>query len=301
MNLSSCDICPRSCKVDRLRGEAGVCGATGENVFLGRAALHYYEEPCISGKEGSGAVFFSGCSLKCVYCQNEPLSRFAVGQEVTAERLSEIFLELEKKGANTLNLVTPTHYAFQVKEALKQAKSRGSTLPVVWNTGGYERAETLRELDGLIDVYLTDFKYMDPALAARLSAAGDYPEIAKEALAEMVRQCPAPAFNARGIMTKGVLVRHLLLPGHVKNGKDTVSYIYRTYGDRVYFSLMNQYTVLRAFPEHPELNRTVTKREYERLIDHALSLGVKNAFIQEGGTMKESFIPAWDYEGVKKP
>ena len=298
MDLSFCEICPRKCRKNRLQGEAGFCRVTGENVFLGRAALHYYEEPCISGTEGSGAVFFSGCSLRCLYCQNKPLSDFTLGKEVTVDRLAEIFLELEKRGANTLNLVTPTHYAFQIEKALKQAKSRGLSLPVVYNTGGYERKETLKALNGLIDVYLTDFKYMDSGLAGALSAAPDYPEAAKTALEEMVRQCPAPEFNERGIMAKGVIVRHLLLPGHVKNGKDTVEYVYRTYGDRVWFSLMNQYTVMGSFPDHPELGRTVTKREYGRFIDFALGLGVKNAYVQEGETMKESFIPEWDYEGV---
>ena len=298
MDLSCCDICPRNCRVDRLRGETGVCRASGENVFLGRAALHFYEEPCISGTEGSGAVFFSGCSLRCLYCQNKPLSDFNVGKEVTVERLSEIFLELENKGANTLNLVTPTHYAYQIEKALKKAKSRGLSIPVVYNTGGYERKETLEALSGLIDVYLTDFKYMDPKLAGALSMASDYPKAAKKALEEMVRQCPSPAFDERGIMTKGVIVRHLLLPGHVKNGKDTVEYVYRTYGDAVWFSLMNQYTVMGVWKDHPELCRTVTKREYERFIDFALGLGVQNAYVQEGETMKESFIPAWDYEGV---
>ncbi|MBR5738722.1 MAG: radical SAM protein [Lachnospiraceae bacterium] len=298
MDLSACTCCPRQCGVDRLAGEKGYCRVTGENVFLGRAALHFYEEPCISGKEGSGAVFFSGCSLRCVYCQNKELSDFTIGKEVTPERLAEIFLELQKQGANTLNLVTPTHYACQIEKALKRAKSCGLSIPVVYNTGGYEAVSTLKELAGLIDVYLTDFKYMDPLLAAKLSGTEDYPERAKEALSEMVRQCPKPVFNERGIMTKGVLIRHLLLPGHVRNGKDTVGYVYRTYGDRVWFSLMNQYTVLRDFPDCPELNRTVTKREYERFVNDALGLGVKNAFIQEGGTEKESFIPAWDYEGV---
>ena len=284
--------------MNRLKGEAGFCRAAGENVFLGRAALHFYEEPCVSGKEGSGAVFFSGCSLRCLYCQNKPLSEFSVGREVTVGQLAEIFLELEKKGANTLNLVTPTHYAFQIEKALKQAKLRGLSIPVVYNTSGYERKETLQALSGLIDVYLTDFKYMDRELGAALSKAPDYPETAKKALSEMVRQCPSPSFDERGIMTKGVIVRHLLLPGHVKNARDTVEYVYRTYGDRVWFSLMNQYTVMGEWPDHPELNRTVTKREYARLVDFAIGLGVKNAFIQEGMTMKESFIPKWDYEGV---
>ncbi|MBO4412223.1 MAG: radical SAM protein [Lachnospiraceae bacterium] len=298
MNLSDCTICPRNCHADRAAGRAGYCGVPGETVFLGRAALHYYEEPCISGKEGSGAVFFSGCSLRCVYCQNAELSTFRVGKEITVERLSEIFLELQKQGANTLNLVTPTHYACQILKALKTAKLCGLSIPVVYNTGGYEKAETLKELEGLIDVYLTDFKYMDPVLARHLSGAADYPETAKSALAEMVRQCPDPCFSPTGIMTHGILIRHLLLPGHVKNAIDTVDYIYRLYGEHVYFSLMNQYTVLGDFPEAPELNRKVTRREYGRFIDHALEIGIRNAFIQEGGTEKASFIPEWDFEGV---
>lgn len=298
MDLRACDLCPRSCKRNRLENEAGYCRVSGQGVFLARAALHFYEEPCISGKEGSGAVFFSGCNLRCVYCQNREISGFTVGKEVSLSRLSEIFLELQKQGANTLNLVTPTHYALQIRDALKQAKSSGLTIPVVYNTGGYEKPSTLRELEGYIDVYLTDFKYTDSDLAARFSGAPDYPERAKEALEEMVRQRPETVFDERGIMTKGVLVRHLLLPGHVKNGKDTVEYVYRTYGDRVWQSLMNQYTVIRDIPEFPELNRKVTRREYGRLVDHALRLGIKNAFIQEGETAKESFIPEFDFEGV---
>jgi len=298
MNLSACDLCPRNCKADRLSGKAGACRVTGEEILLSRAALHFFEEPCISGKEGSGAVFFCGCNLHCIFCQNRQISNGERGKAVSVERLSEIFLELQRKGANNINLVTPTHYSLQIRDALILAKGRGLSIPVAYNCGGYEKAETLKELEGLIDIYLTDFKYMDPVIAGEFSGAADYPEKAKAALREMVRQIPESIFDDRGMMKRGVIVRELLLPGHVKNSKAVTEYLYSTYGNSIWLSLMNQYTPFGAHGNHPELSRKVTKREYEKLIDHALTLGVENAFIQEGGTADESFIPAFDFEGV---
>ena len=293
-----CEMCPRKCRAERQNGTAGFCGVSGAGVSLARAALHYWEEPCISGTRGSGTVFFSGCNLRCVYCQNHEISTMEVEKTVSLRRLSEIFLELEEKGAHNLNLVTPTHYAREIHEALREAKKAGLTLPVVWNTSGYEDPETLRMLEGDIDIYLTDFKYMDKELAARLSMAPDYPAAAKAALREMVRQKPRLLADENGLLQEGVIVRHLLLPGHVKNAKDVVRYVYGTYGDNVLLSLMNQYTPVREIEDAPELNRRVTKREYEKLIAFALDLGVTNALIQEGGTQKESFIPAFDFEGI---
>ena len=294
----ACAICPRRCNALREEGVSGFCGVSGPGVFLARAALHFWEEPCISGTRGSGTVFFSGCNLRCVYCQNHEISEMKAGKRVPLSRLSEIFLELQEKGAHNLNLVTPTHYACGIHEALRKARQEGLALPVVWNTSGYEDPETLKALEGDIDIYLTDFKYMDRDLAARFSKAPDYPSAAKAALREMVRQKPRLLADEEGMLREGVIVRHLLLPGHVRNAKDVVRYVYGTYGDSVLLSLMNQYTPVREIPDAPELNRHPTRREYEKLISFALDLGVTNALIQEGGTQKESFIPAFDCEGV---
>ena len=295
---NGCTRCPRNCGIVREQGGKGFCGVPGTEIYLARAALHFWEEPCISGMKGSGTVFFCGCNLRCIYCQNAGIASMREARAVPKERLPEIFLELQEKGAHNINLVTPTHYVPEVREALSTAKAKGLVIPVVYNCGGYEGLEGLRSLQGLADIYLMDFKYMDPDLASRFSSAPDYPETAKAALSEMVRQQPEPVFDEAGLMTKGVIVRHLLLPGHVKNAKAVVSYVYQTYGDRVYLSLMNQYTPMREFPEAPELSRRVTKREYGRLTDYALSLGVANAFIQEGGTAEESFIPPFNFEGL---
>ena len=296
--MSICTLCPRSCGADRAAGQKGYCGVGGTKIKAARAALHMWEEPCISGSQGSGTVFFSGCPLRCVYCQNRDIARAGAGKEITVERLSEIFLELQEKGAANINLVTPTHYTPEIVKAVAEARDGGLTLPIVYNCGGYEKPETLRTLEGIVDIYLTDFKYMDAEAARRYSHAPDYPEIAKEALGEMVRQQPEPVFDEKGMMKKGVIVRHLLFPGHLKNAEAVVKYVYETYGNRVYLSLMNQYTPLPGMEKWPEINRKVTRREYDRLLDYAVELGVENGFIQEGGTAEESFIPAFDCEGI---
>ena len=296
--MAVCTLWPRSCGADRAAGQKGYCGVGGTKIKAARAALHMWEEPCISGSQGSGTVFFSGCPLRCVYCQNRDIARAGAGKEITVERLSEIFLELQEKGAANINLVTPTHYTPEIVKAVAEARDGGLTLPIVYNCGGYEKPETLRTLEGIVDIYLTDFKYMDAEAARRYSHAPDYPEIAKEALGEMVRQQPEPVFDEKGMMKKGVIVRHLLLPGHLKNAEAVVKYVYETYGNRVYLSLMNQYTPLPGMEKWPEINRKVTRREYDRLLDYAVELGVENGFIQEGGTAEESFIPAFDCEGI---
>ena len=293
-----CTLCPRSCGADRAAGQKGYCGVGGTKIKAARAALHMWEEPCISGSQGSGTVFFSGCPLRCVYCQNRDIARAGAGKEITVERLSKIFLELQEKGAANINLVTPTHYTPEIVKTVVEARDSGLTLPIVYNCGGYEKPETLRTLEGIVDIYLTDFKYMDAEAARRYSHAPDYPEIAKEALGEMVRQQPEPVFDEKGMMKKGVIVRHLLLPGHLKNAEAVVKYVYETYGNRVYLSLMNQYTPLPGMEKWPEINRKVTRREYDRLLDYAVELGVENGFIQEGRTAEESFIPAFDCEGI---
>lgn len=296
--MKDCTLCPRNCHADRSTGLPGFC-RSGGRVRAARAALHYWEEPCICGEEGSGAVFFSGCSLGCVYCQNRPVADGTVGKEITVERLAEIFLELQAQNARNINLVTASHFIPQTAEALVRARQNGLSVPVVYNTGGYEKAETLKLLEGLVDIYLPDFKYMDEQLAQRYSQAADYPQVAKAAVREMVRQCPVPVFDGQGLMQKGVIVRHLLLPGHVREAKAVVQYLYETYGDQIYISMMNQYTPMAAgAAQDPLLGRRVTAREYGRLLDFAAELGVTQGFYQEGETAMESFIPPFDCEGV---
>ena len=297
IKTKGCMLCPRECNADRTHGENGICGVSGEGILGARAALHMWEEPCVSGETGSGTVFFSGCPLRCVYCQNYALARAEQGEQITTERLSDIFLELQEKGAANINLVTPTHYTPQIIEAVQMSRAKGLHLPIVYNCSGYEKVETLRTLEGIVDIYLTDFKYMETEPAKRYSKAPDYPKVAKLALEEMVRQCPEPRFDEQGMMQQGVIVRHLLLPGHLKNAKSVVQYVYETYGDNVYLSLMNQYTPLPQVKDYPEINRKVTEEEYEELVDYAIDLGVENGFIQEGETAEESFIPAFNYEG----
>ena len=258
--------------------------------MISRAALHFWEEPCLSGTEGSGTVFFSGCNLKCVFCQNKEISRAAVGREVSVSELSDEYLRLQALGANNINLVTPSHYYPQIKESLLLVKGR-LNIPVISNTSSYDDVETLRSMEGLIDIYLADLKYMSSDLAERYSKAPDYPEIAKLAIAEMFRQVGEPVFDERGMMKRGMIVRILLLPGHVKEAKACVKYIYDTYKDSVYLSIMSQYTPFRIPEEYKEIDRKVTKREYARLVDYATDLGVTAAFIQEGDVAEESFIP----------
>lgn len=293
----NCLLCPRKCGINRRTGQTGVCGVSSE-IKVARAALHYWEEPCISGKRGSGAVFFSGCSLHCVFCQNREISDGKEGKVISKERLSDIFMELAGKGANNINLVTPGQYIPDIVWAVNDAKSRGMKLPIIYNTSGYENVTELKLLEGIVDVYLPDFKYMDSTLSARYSRAKDYPSVAKQALSEMVRQQPDVVIDdATGLIQKGVIVRQLLLPGHVNDAKAVLKYLYDTYHDHVYISMMSQFTPI-ALKDYPEINRTVTRREYERLVDYALEIGITNAFIQEGDVAKDSFIPAFDCEGV---
>ncbi len=293
----NCLLCPRKCGINRRTGQTGVCGVSSE-IKVARAALHYWEEPCISGKRGSGAVFFSGCSLHCVFCQNREISDGKEGKVISKERLSDIFIEIADKGANNINLVTPGQYIPDIVWAVNDAKSRGMKLPIIYNTSGYENVTELKLLEGIVDVYLPDFKYMDSTLSARYSRAKDYPSVAKQALSEMVRQQPEVVIDdATGLIQKGVIVRQLLLPGHVNDAKAVLKYLYDTYRDHVYISMMSQFTPI-ALKDYPEINRTVTKREYERLVNYALEIGITNAFIQEGDVAKDSFIPAFDCEGV---
>lgn len=293
----NCLLCPRKCGINRSTGQTGVCGVSAE-IRVARAALHYWEEPCISGEKGSGAVFFSGCSLHCVFCQNREISDGKAGKVISKERLSDIFIELAGKGANNINLVTPGQYIPDIVWAVSDARRRGMKLPIVYNTSGYEDAKELKLLEGIVDVYLPDFKYMDSALSAKYSRAKDYPSVAKQALSEMVRQQPDVVIDdATGLIQKGVIVRQLLLPGHVNDAKAILKYLHDTYQNSIYISMMSQFTPI-ALKDYPEINRTVTGREYERLIDYAIKIGITNAFIQEGDVAKDSFIPAFDCEGV---
>lgn len=295
--LESCKLCPRKCGVDRLRGQKGFCGMDGR-LMAARAALHMWEEPCISGTKGSGAVFFTGCSLRCCFCQNHEIAAGRNGKELSTERLAEIFLELEQKGAANLNLVTAGHYLPQVLDALDLAKKRGLGLLVVYNCGGYETVEALQLLEGYVDVYLPDLKYLEGELAAAFSKAPDYPEVAKRAIQEMVRQTGPCEFDQEGYLLRGTIVRHLVLPGHTRNSKAVLHFLNETFGEQIYVSIMNQYTPVRVQERYQELNRRVTGREYEKVVREALLLEMEQAYIQEGDTAKESFIPAFDLVGV---
>ena len=288
LSSSPCALCPRECMAERENGQKGYC-LSDDRIFVARADLHMWEEPCISGKQGSGTVFFSGCNLRCVYCQNYEIAAGQRGRQVSIKELSEIFLELQKKGAANINLVTPDHYVLQAAEAVMEARKEGLAIPVVYNGSGYEKRDVIKRLSGIIDIFLTDFKYMDELLAEKYSKAPDYPVVAKSALDEMVKITGESVFDENGMMQKGTIVRHLLLPGHKKNAKDVIRYVYETYGDKVYVSLMNQYTPferLKGNPAYKELCRKVTKREYETVVDYAINLGITNAFIQEGDTAR---------------
>lgn len=327
MDLSDCTLCPRNCHADRMAKEGadaleagdgtahivrirGYCGQ-GSEIKAARASLHKWEEPCISGQTGSGTVFFSGCNMRCVFCQNHRISRGENGKIISVGRLAEIFLELQEKQACNINLVTPTHFVPQIIRALETAKKDGLTIPVVYNTGSYEKVETLEMLEGLVDIYLPDLKYYSPVLSGKYSGAEDYFRYASAAIAEMVRQTGKPVFEPPGtaaaggeedaLMVKGVIVRHLLLPDAAEDSKAVLRYLYHTYKDDIYVSIMNQYTPIPRFLDikrYPELNRTVTAREYDDVVDYAIGLGIENGFIQEGETCSESFIPEFDGSGI---
>lgn len=298
-DMSDCNLCPRECHVNRLIGETGYCQCTSD-LLAARAALHMWEEPCISGANGSGAVFFCGCNMGCVFCQNYDIAHARNGRKLTPEHLSDIFLMLQDKGAHNINLVTPSHYIPQIITALTQAKMYGLTIPVVYNTSAYEKVEVLRSLEGLIDVYLPDLKYFSSTLSSKYSAAPDYFEVASAAIAEMVRQIPVAVFETDedSLIKRGVIVRHLMLPGCEEDSRAILQYLHKTYGDQIYISIMNQYTPLSTVAQFPELNRTISPTAYDRMIDYAISIGIENGFIQEGETASESFIPSFDGEGL---
>ena len=294
-----CKECPRKCNKERVEDDKASYGYCQVSVLpkVARAALHFWEEPCISGEEGSGTVFFSGCNLRCVYCQNVEIAAGVRGKEISTEHLAEIFLELQEQGANNINLVTPSHYYMQIKEALLLVKEK-LHIPVIENTYSDDSEEVLKELEGLIDIYLADYKYVSSALAEKYSHAADYPQVAAEALNEMFRQVGEPEFDERGMMKRGMIIRHLLLPGCLEDSKAVLKFLYETFGDSVFISIMNQYTPLSHVEKYPELNRRITEEEYDEVVDYAVDLGIENGFIQEGETAEESFIPDFDGEGV---
>lgn len=296
--LSHCTLCPRNCKVDRLNNKLGFCNSN-KNVKISRVSLHNWEEPCISGTKGSGTVFFSNCNLRCVFCQNHSISEGGFGKEVSVERLSEIFIEQQERGAHNINLVTPTHYAAQIIEAIKLSKAKGLSIPILYNSNGYESVETIKLLKGYIDVYLPDFKYFADKYAIKYSHAPNYFQIAAKAINEMVNQVGDVQFDENNLIKKGVIIRHLMLPGLLFDSKKVIDYIYKTFGNKVYISLMNQYTPMFNAEKYPEINKPLNPKHYDALIDYSLSIGVKNGFIQEAGTNSESFVPEFDLRGVE--
>ena len=306
-----CRLCPRNCGVDRTV-RSGFCGMTSE-LRISRIGLHMWEEPCISGTTGSGTIFFTGCSLGCVFCQNHEISRrknpgtsFSgtsdgacasfpyelPGRVYSIEEFADAMLDLQAQGANNINFVTGTHFVPHIIEGVRLAREKGLSIPTLFNCGGYESAETIRSLEGTIDIYLPDMKYFSGKISAKYSHAPDYFEHAKEAITEMVRQCPKQVFDEKGLMKKGVIVRHLMLPGMLFDSKHVLDYLCETYGNRITISLMNQYTPMPGVPS--ELSRPLPPEHYRAMVDHLALLGQENAFIQEGGTVSESFIP--DFE-----
>lgn len=295
--LSSCTLCPRNCRVNRLNNEKGFC-LSGKNVMAAKAYLHMWEEPCISGTKGSGTVFFTNCSLRCVFCQNNSISQSSIGKEISIDRLSEIFIEQQDRGAHNINLVTPTHFVPQIIEAISLARKKGLSIPIVYNSSGYENAETIKALKGYVDIYLPDLKYFDDKYAVKYSNAPDYFENASKAITEMVSQVGSSQFDENGLMKKGVIIRHLMLPGLLFDSKKVIDFIYSNFGNSVYISLMNQYTPMHKACEFPEINKPLNQKHYNSLIDYCLSIGVTNGFIQEEGTVSESFIPMFDCSGI---
>ena len=292
MNEFICNLCPRRCNILRSESKAGFCGMT-TRIKIARAAPHFDEEPVISGTRGSGTVFFSGCSLKCRFCQNYSLSHEGFGAEITPERLREIYFELIDQGCHNINLVNPTHYAEQIITSLQG----GLPVPVVWNTGGYERVETIRRLEGLVQVYLPDFKYIDPVHARRYSGAADYFDFAAPAIAEMLRQTGPVQLDAAGVIRRGTITRHLILPGCAEESMAILSYIAENYPG-AWVSLMAQYLPFGKVEGVDELNRRLTPEEYERVADHLSELGIEDGFIQELSSSDEKYIPRFDLTGI---
>ena len=298
MNLyKSCNLCPRKCNVNRYQ-KAGFCGASNE-IKVSLAKPFFYEEPPISGDNGSGTIFFSGCNLKCCFCQNMEISTFNKGKTISITRLAEIMLELQNKNVHNINLVTPTIYIPSIIKAIKKAKKMGLNIPIIYNSSGYENAQVIKLLDGLIDVYLPDFKYFDNKFAIKYSKANNYVENTKLVIDEMVKQTGPCIFDNNGIIKKGTIVRHLMLPNLKEDTKKVINYLYQTYKDNIYISIMNQYTP-NKYVKFKELKSPIKEKDYDEIIDYAINLGITNAFCQIGVTVSESFVPEFNLEGIKK-
>ena len=289
--LKECNLCPRKCGVNRYQ-QKGFCGATNR-VKVAYYSLHMWEEPVISGSNGSGTIFFSNCNLRCMYCQNKKISIDGYGKDISNKKLGEIMLSLQDMGAHNINLVTPTHYAPIIASVLQKIKDKELTIPVVYNTSSYESVGTIMMMNHLVDIYLADLRYYDDSLAMNYSGCSNYFENATMAIDEMFRQVGPIQMNDQNLMTKGLIVRVLVLPGHIKDAKEIIQYLYHTYKNDIYISIMNQYTPVNVCP-YENLNRRVTEEEYEEVINYALTIGVENAFIQEGDAAEESFIPNFD-------
>lgn len=279
--------------INRISGEKGWCKCNNK-IKIALASIHYYEEPCISGKNGSGTVFFSNCNLNCIYCQNYEISQLGKGKEITIEHLAQIFINQQAKGVNNINLVTPTMYAFQIKEALKIAKNNGLTIPVIYNTNGYESIETLKQLEGYIDIYLPDLKYYSNELSKKYSKVDNYFEIATKAIQEMDRQVGKPIFNEQGIIQKGLIIRHLILPNHIQNTKHILKWVKENMPQETYISVMAQYFPTFKAKQEKLLNRKITKKEYQEIENYLYTLDIENGYIQELGEHEEEYVPKFD-------
>lgn len=288
--LAKCEICPFRCKVNRLSGQVGRCGC-GDKIRVAKYQLHYFEEPCISGKSGSGTVFFSNCNFKCIFCQNYKISQEGKGNEVTIEELANIFLKLQKEGANNINLVTPTMYAYQIIEAIKLARMNGLNLPIIYNSNGYENVETLRDLSGYVDVYLPDLKYYADELAIKYSKAPNYFKIATKAILKMIDQVGLPEFDENGMIKKGVIIRHLVLPGHIQNSKHILKWLKENVEGNAYVSVMAQYFPTYKAKEDEYLNRKLTRKEYSEIEQYLYLLDIQNGYMQELGKHEEEYVP----------
>ena len=287
--LNNCNLCPRNCFVDRLNGNIGYCMAK-DKITIAKYYLHQWEEPCISGKNGSGTIFFTYCNLRCSFCQNYKISELNYGKEISVERFSEICIELQDRGATNINLVTPTHFVPLIIDGIKLAKSKGLSIPIVYNSSGYENVSTIKMLDGIVDVYLPDFKYFNDEYANKYSKCKNYFKYASKAIEEMVKQRNECIFDDNGNIISGVIVRHLLIPNMEDDSKKILEYLYKQYEDKIFISIMNQYTPVRKC-EYDELNKKISNEVYDEVINYAWDIGIRNAFVQEEGTQSESFIP----------
>lgn len=295
--LEECRLCPHNCGVNRLKGEIGRCKSSA-NVKVALASLHYFEEPCISGKNGSGIVFFTNCNLACKYCQNYEISQMQKGKEITVEHLAEIFIKQQKRGANNINLVTPTSYVYQIIEALDIAKKNGLNIPIIYNTNGYEKKETIELLKGYIDVYLPDLKYYNNEIAKKYSGIDNYFEIATTAIKEMYKQVGHAIFNEDGLIQKGVIIRHLVLPNHILNTKHILKWIKENMPNDVYVSVMAQYFPTYKAKEDELINRKLTCKEYKQIEQYLYSLNLENGYIQELGEHEEEYVPEFNFNGM---